>query len=157
MSTTMFEENGIISFSSIANEKDLKRGDGLYINPPPQDGRYECCGRHISELKPFGTARHLYFGDLDGALLVKAWRPLLPDDPRPQSIYDEMIVTGEPGNLFENSTRYLMEKSCHGKTTELRVYHFSGNSKVGAIWECRDCFFLDEAEYLELMRQRRAA
>ena len=66
MATTMFENNGIISLGSISSEQDLQLGNGFYINPPPQDGTCTCCGRHISELKPFGKAGDPLIGDFDG-------------------------------------------------------------------------------------------
>jgi len=44
------------------------------INPPPSDGRCECCRRHVSELKPFGGPGDPLVGDFSGALLVKHFR-----------------------------------------------------------------------------------
>jgi hypothetical protein len=82
MATTIFENNGIISLGSIATEKDLQLGNGFYINPPPQDGRCDCCGRHINELSPFGKAGDPLVGDFDGAYLVKRWRAEGPPDGR---------------------------------------------------------------------------
>ena len=49
--------------------KDTKKYN--WVNPPPKDRRCMCCGKHISELKPFdGTA---------GAILVKNFRRLCVD------------------------------------------------------------------------------
>ena len=38
------------------------------------DATCDCCGRHISKLKPFGKAGDPLNGDLDGAILVKTFR-----------------------------------------------------------------------------------
>jgi hypothetical protein len=156
MNNVFLEENGCISLSSIDSEQDLVPRVGVInLNPPPKDGRCECCGRHISELKPFGRARHPIFGDVEGALLVKQWRKLLPSDVKPQNVHGEMVVKGPTGTIFENGKKYLIEKSGDERAEEIRLYHFSGENKVGASWVCRDCACLDEEEYLERLRQRR--
>ena len=46
----------------------------IAINPPPKDGRCECCGRRKSELKPFGASGDPLYGDFTGAYLVKTFR-----------------------------------------------------------------------------------
>lgn len=56
-------------------EKKLK----ILINPPPSGRRCECCGKHISELKPFGGPGDPLVGDFRGALLVKTFRQEFPD------------------------------------------------------------------------------
>ena len=52
----------------------------MWVNPPPADGRCECCGTHMSELKPFGGSGDPLVGDFTGALLVKKFRELIPQD-----------------------------------------------------------------------------
>jgi len=52
----------------------------IWINPPPVDNRCECCGRNISELKPFGGPGDPLVGDFSGALLVKHARALVVDN-----------------------------------------------------------------------------
>jgi hypothetical protein len=156
MGVTFIDEDGTFSFASIDSERDLLPRVGVVnLNPPPKDGRCECCGRHMSELSPFGKVRHPIFGDLEGALLVKKWRKLQPSDARPQSVHGEMIVKGPTGTLLENGKKYLIERSGDGMAEEIRLYHFSGENRVGSSWECRDCIDLDEEEYLERLRQRR--
>ena len=71
MTTKIFDGNGAVSLGSISNEKDLKIKARININPTPKDGRCDCCGRHISELTPFGKAGDPLVGDFDGELLVK--------------------------------------------------------------------------------------
>ena len=82
MKEIFINENGCISLGSIGCEQDLELGPGTNLNPPPEDGRCECCGRHISQLKPFGRVDHLIYGNLEGELLVKTWRRTLsrPDE-----------------------------------------------------------------------------
>ena len=68
--------NWIGTFDSIKNEDDLKPKPGININPPPEDGKCDCCGRSIRELKPFGGPGDPLVGDFTGAFLVKGYRPL---------------------------------------------------------------------------------
>jgi len=50
------------------------------INPPPSDERCECCGRHVSELKPFGGPGDPLVGDFSGALLAKHFRRICSEE-----------------------------------------------------------------------------
>jgi len=59
---------------AVYEEKDLKLTPGLNLNPPPSDGRCQCCGRHISELKPFGDIELSRSYSTKDALLVKNFR-----------------------------------------------------------------------------------
>jgi len=52
----------------------MTRKPKILINPPPGNGRCECCGKHVTELKPFGKAGDPLLGDFNGALLVKTFR-----------------------------------------------------------------------------------
>jgi len=74
MSEFIIKENGITSLGSIDGEEDLKTRPGININPPPKDGRCYCCGRHVSELKPFGGPGDPLVGDFTGAYLIKKFR-----------------------------------------------------------------------------------
>jgi hypothetical protein len=57
MSEIIIKDDWAISLGTVESEEDLKTIPGVSnINPPPQDGRCDCCGRHISELRPFGDS-----------------------------------------------------------------------------------------------------
>ena len=76
MGETFFDDNGIYSLVTVNCEEDIKARPGqISLNPPPDDGRCHCCGRHISELKPFGKAGDPLVGDFEGAYLIKFSRP----------------------------------------------------------------------------------
>jgi hypothetical protein len=155
MGTILIDEDGKFSLASVDCAFDLARRVGVCnLNPPPMDGRCECCGRHISELRPFGKVRHPIFGEVKGALLIKRWRKLQPHDARPKIVHGEMFVKWPAGTILENGMKYLIEQSGDGQAKEIRLYHFSGEHKVGSSWECRDCIDLDEDDYLEKLRQR---
>ena len=63
--------NFIEKNSRVYRGEDLKR---IWLNPPPSDGRCMCCGKHMSELKPYGKAGDPLVGDFDGVLLLKRFR-----------------------------------------------------------------------------------
>jgi hypothetical protein len=52
----------------------MNRKPKLLINPPARDRRWECCGKRVSKLKPFGKADAPLLGDFNGAVLVKTFR-----------------------------------------------------------------------------------
>jgi hypothetical protein len=76
MATKIIDNNEIVSFDSISSEEDLNLKPRININPPPGFRRCDSCGRHISELKPFGKAGYPLVGDFEGALLIKKFRPM---------------------------------------------------------------------------------
>ena len=87
-------------------EEIKKNGTVIYINPPPSDGRCEGCGRHVSELKPFGGPGDPLVGDFTGELLLKHFRSLCCED------------------------------------------------QADPVWDCRDCFLLDDEEYVKKLNAR---
>jgi hypothetical protein len=138
---------------SISSEQDLNLRPGIIINPPPDDARCMCCGRHISELKPFGKAGDPLVGDFDGAFLVKKFRSLGP--------HNEEAV-----KALENAEKHLAEiarKSEDPLHWRISVYgkekgeYFYWASQASAYssksWECCDCTVLDEDEYFEKLKQ----
>jgi hypothetical protein len=78
MTRKLFEGNGVVSLGAVSKEEDLTPVGRISINAPPDDGRCDVCGRHISELKPFGGPEDPLMGDFTGELLIKQWRPLGP-------------------------------------------------------------------------------
>jgi hypothetical protein len=96
------------------------------INPPPQDHRCEVCGRHISELKPFGGRGDPLVGDFTGAFLVKRFRTVA------------LRLTDEQMDDYRKK---------HGdKYAE--AYDQAMNT-AEASWECRDCIVLSAEDYFK--------
>ena len=58
MKTKIIDDNGVISLRSISNEKDLKIKARFNINPPPEDGRCDCCARHLNVDSDFSVPEH---------------------------------------------------------------------------------------------------
>jgi hypothetical protein len=147
MAEVLIQENGIVSLGSVENEEDLKPRPGININPPPKDGRCECCGRHISELKPFGKAGDPLVGDFDGALLVKRWRPDGPyDEEAERAMKNAEKRFRDEG--YENPLEWMVNE--YGKDKgEQFFFAVELHHDLRKSWECRDCIVLDEEEYFE--------
>lgn len=153
MATKIFENNGIISLGSIHSEQDLQLEEGIYVNPPPKDGRCYCYGRHISELTPFEETEDPLFNDFDGAYLVKTWRRAGPYDGEAESAAEEAIQSfSEEG--YESPLEWMIDR--FGKEKGKRLWYTAqAFDCVCADWLCRDCIDLGEDEYFEKVHQRR--
>lgn len=147
----LFDQNGIISLGSIGSEQDLVPEGGIYINPPPETGCCQCCGRHISELKPFGKAGDPLIGDFEGASLVKKWRPMGPYDEEAEEAMNEAQKCYQKDG-YEDALEWMIDK--FGKENGEKLHLIAEcYACTGSSWECRDCICLDNDEYFEEMRR----
>lgn len=158
MAETLFEGKRAISLGSVEGEEDLKPIPGrLNINPPPEDVRCDCCGRRLSELRPFGKAGDPLVGDFDGALLVKRWRSMAPPDAEAERIYEDFFGKFDSECAtkadFENARRMMIEEYGEEKTERI-ICSVNAAGCTGSSWECRDCIVLDIFEYFEKLRVR---
>lgn len=153
MQEIIISGNGIISMGSVDGEEDLKPRPGINLNPPPPDGRCDCCGKHISELKPFGGPGDPLVGDFTGLYLVRKYRPLGPYDEEAEVAFKEAERCYKAEG-FNEELDYMIYKYGKEKGKELfwasDAYRTADKSR-----ECRDCAALDEDEYHEKMRQAR--
>jgi len=94
----------------------------IAINPPPKDRCCECCGRHTSELKPFGKEGDPLVGNFDGALIIKTFRPMA----LPKSEKELNELPEEDRDLYEQVM-----------------------NTISASWECRDCVVLFADDYFK--------
>jgi len=114
----------------------------IYINPPPQDGCCESCGRNVKDLKPFGKAGDPLVGDFDGQLLIKTFRSMAPKDKK---LDKEIEKIKDWDKFFKESPK---------KADKLSIYS-QLISTVSASWECRDCIVLEEEEYFKSIEEKR--
>ena len=121
--------------------KQEKKKAKIYINPPPHDACCECCGKHISELKPFGKAGDPLVGDFDGFHLVKTFRTMCP------RIEEEEKKV----NAIKDWDRFHQKNP---KEAERLSFYSQVSNTVGANWECRDCIILDTEEYFKKLEER---
>jgi hypothetical protein len=152
MTQIFIKENGVLSLGAVSREEDLNPPRNSYrcfLNPPPEDGRCEVCGKHMSELKPFGGPGDPLVGDFSGELLVKRFRPAGPYIEEAEKAGNEYVKThpeihddeyeGDPLPWFIN--KFGKEKG------EELYWAWAAHDQVGKSWECRDCIILDDDEY----------
>jgi len=153
MATKIIDNNGIVSFDSISSEEDFKLRPRISINPPPANGRCECCGRHISELEPFNSSGDSFLDDFKGALLVKMFRPMGPYDEESERAWNEAEKHLDDVNPKDEHPLERVFIKCVNEKGE--IFYFSGKAscKLASSWECCDCAILDRAEYFEKLRE----
>jgi hypothetical protein len=153
MATKIIDNNGIVSFDSISSEEDLNLKPRININPPPADGKCDCCGRHISELEPFGKAGDPLVGDFEGALLIKKWRPAGPyDEEAEKALFQADKCLSDAGRKGEDPIHWMVK--VYGKEKGEKLYWSAmAYAATGSSWECRDCAVLDEDEYFEKLKE----
>jgi hypothetical protein len=108
-----------------------------------------CCGRHISELTPFGKAGNPLVGDFDGALLVKKHRPSGPYDERAEKAWDRVEKLMEKEGRAGEDPLDMMIKIYGKETGEKYYWSYQLFDQIGKSWECRDCALLSLDKYFE--------
>lgn len=152
-------ERAIALFQSYRYEEALQ----VYDNPPFKDRRCHCCGRHISDLNPFGGPGDPLVGDFTGALLVKGYRSIGSfdddeenddnDDTEAEKVFEEAQRCYEASG-FDNPLDWIIDK--YGKEEAIMIEFDMACRYSGYFtdsWECRDCMLLDDDEYFEKLRQ----
>jgi hypothetical protein len=119
----------------------------MIVNGPPRDERCECCGRHISELKPFGGPGDPLVGDYSGALLIKNFRPDGPYNEEAEKAYKEAEACYKQAG-FDDIDMYLISKYGQERGEEISFLYDCHHS-CGKSWECRDCAVLSTNAYHE--------
>lgn len=169
MTEIIFNRDGILNLGAISGEEDFNPQARIVINGPPGDRRCQVCGKHISELKPFGGPGDPVVGDFSGELLVKIHRPDFPYDEEAEKAWDEygkenpLLVKFEQP-IADGASRVEYEEredpihwfiNKFGEEKGKRLYlRGQANGCISASWECRDCIILDGDEYFEKLDQR---
>ncbi len=148
MSQIIFDNGKCISMGAVSKEDDLSQKGRISVNPPPADGRCYVCGKHMSELKPFGGPGDPLVGDFTGELLVKSWRWEGPHNEEAEKAWEEADKAVPEG---EDLLPWFISK--YGREKGEDFYHYS-SPYVGSSWECRDCILLDDDEYLKVISER---
>jgi hypothetical protein len=150
MTEIIFDKNGILNLGAISREEDLNPQARIVINGPPSDGRCEVCGRHISELSPFGGPGDPLAGDFSGELLVKIFRPDGPYDAEAEEAWEKAQKLTNDG---DDPLPWFI--ATYGEDKGKRLY-WAGqlHGSIGKSWECRNCAIMDDDEYFEKLNQR---
>ena len=118
--------------------------------PPGSDWKCDCCGKHISELKPFVKAGDPLVGDFNGPLLVKRDRPMiLWSEEALNKVHEAFKKCGD----HERLEKWLIDKYGEEEGRSLYEVHRRG-TPIKDSWECRDCIILDDYEYIEIVDSR---
>jgi hypothetical protein len=145
-----FTTRGGLCMVAIHCEEDLRLSPKFeQINPPPADGRCECCGKHLNELKPFYLVGHPWDAVVEDILLVINYRPTAPHDERVDRIMEEFFG----GCLNDEDGKSGEERLIEVYGQELAEYLLRYSAAAGQIvasWECYDCMGLDTEAYSEM-------
>ena len=82
----------------LSPDRKSSNKDAVVINGPPDDGKCNICGRHVSELDAFGGAGDPLLGDFSGMKLVKQFREDHPDEVTVSWECRDCIL--KPGGMF---------------------------------------------------------
>jgi hypothetical protein len=147
MKEIIFDNNEVKSLGSTECEEDEVLGSSPHISLSPEDGRCECCGRHISELEPFGKGKDESGFETEGRYLVKTWRPLgVYDDEAETAIEEAFQSYAEDG--YEDWWAWMIGK--HGKEKAEFLFELSdAYHTIDGEWVCRDCINLDQETYYD--------
>jgi hypothetical protein len=126
MTQVTFNKNGILTLGAISREEDLNPRARIIVNGPPSDGRCEVCGRHMSELTPFGGPGDPLVGDFTGELLVKTFRWDFPPNVEADKAWDEAVKAckeaGKSGDRFEDLIAWEGEGFGHIPPENIEAY-----------------------------------
>ncbi|MCK4828511.1 hypothetical protein KA005_72945 [bacterium] len=155
MAKVMLEASGVSILEGVDTEEDLKRRAGIEcsMNPPPEDRRCDCCGRRVSELKPFGKAGNWLLNELDGALLAKRVRVWAIPDEELDEIWAKYTWSCRTEDDYREAKQQMIQELGEEKADQVDAYAEASQSTY-ASWECRDCFGLDSREYHEKIHER---
>ncbi len=129
--------------------KHLESREDLPRILPPFPDNCDVCGKHTSELKPFGSSKDPRVADLRGKFLARRWRPerLLSEDVR------KLLESAEKERTGADARTWFVSK--YGEEEGESLYYTAVFfSDYEPSWECRDCFILDHDEYFEKLKQK---
>lgn len=135
----------------VYKEEELQQIGRFPINPSPNDGRCDVCGKHISELNPFGGSGNPLLGNFSGALLVKRWRPEGPYNPEAEKARKEAEKEVPDG---EDPLPWFVSKYGEEKGNRLYGSAVLYNDYSRPSWECRNCVCLGTNGYFEVIDKR---
>ena len=107
-----------------------------------------CCGKHISELTPFGKTGDPISDDFEDELLVKRFRTIVPCKKMAEKAYNKAIkLMKNSGNANDNLLDWMIK--IFGKEIGEQYYYcLEGYSQVVSCWECRECSVSEGDVYL---------
>ena len=103
-----------------------------------------CCGRHVSELKPYGKAGDPLVGDFEGLRLLRPYRADDLPDEEADMAFEEAYKYCKDDD--EDILEWMQNK--YGKEKGLQLYGtWLLSHSVSKHSLCRDCIILDLETY----------
>ena len=124
-----------------------------FLNNPPADGRCNCCGKHLGELKPFSLMGQASRTGLEEVLLVKNMRPMASLNEEMDRILERFVgdcLTAEDHKKAEERLNEVFGK----ETAEDLLLYYNASILSTISWECRECIDLDNEAYCEMRDAR---
>jgi hypothetical protein len=124
-----------------------------FLNNLPADGRCNCCGKHLSELKPFSVMSEASKPGLEEVLLVKNVRPLAPLNKQLDRTLKEFFGDCLNAEDEEIAEERLIEVFGSKFADDLRSYYDASTLAISS-WECLECLSLDNETFLAMCVSR---
>ncbi len=124
-----------------------------FLNNPPADGRCNCCGKHLGELKPFSLMSPASRTGLEEVLLVKNMRPMAPLNEEMDRILERFVGDCLTADDQEKAAERLNEVFGSEIAYDLLEYYNSSILIISS-WECRECLDLDAETFREMRLSR---
>jgi hypothetical protein len=145
--------NGITKCGEGSNNEERYQLFPGFSPNPPDDGRCMCCGKRLSELKPFSRIGQHSGMDIEGVLLVKKVRPTALATKEVDDILEGFCddrLTAEDQEKAEERQIELLGKEV---VDDLLVYYDSDSLLMDS-WECLECIGLDDEAYRAMLASR---
>lgn len=155
MAEELIQKSEIVGLGSVESEEDFKPRPAININPPPRELRCECCERQISELKPFGSDGESVPRKLNGAYLVRSFRPYIPYDEEADSVMKEALQRYVDAG-FKSAFEWMVDTYGEARAKDLSMTAQLA-STLSNVWQCRDCAILDDEQYFKKIYASRRA
>jgi hypothetical protein len=115
----------------------------------PERHRCDCCGKHVSELIPFGGFGDPLLHDYTGRLLVKRYRPMF--DARKEYAALKEAETNYQKDGMRTPGEWLIKK--YGREEAERIVESGMCDGADKSWECRDCMLLSNGAFFDMLKR----
>jgi hypothetical protein len=136
------DERAVSERLAETGEEEMQRQEILHnskpifdIPPYDWDHRCDCCGKHVSELIPYGGPGDPLQGDHTGMLLVRQYRPMFDTRKEEKAFQEAQKRYEEDG--FKDPEQWLINK--YGKERAKEIHEREGVGYTTKSFECRDC------------------
>jgi hypothetical protein len=145
--------NGITKCAEGSNNEERYQLFPGCLPYPPADGRCNCCGKHISDLRPFSVFGNTSGMDIKEVLLVKNVRPQIASIEEIDRILEEVFEGCRSDEDYKKAEEMLVVVFGKEDAEDLLLYA-NASVLVTISWECRECIALDTEVYFAMRTPR---